>query len=256
MKVIAINNNKGGSLKTTVATNLAGTMAMKGYKVLIIDLDVQSNTPLTFGINPDELECGVYDVMVEGTPWEECVVRVHENIHILPSTDDVVDFAVLNNTKEYPKPFELLKDNLQGLEEYYDYVLLDTPPSLSLMMGNALMLSDYVLIPYVPEKYSMRSLIKVIENVQAFKQYNEKLEVLGVLPTLVKSNTRLHKAVLAETEAFLNEKEIKLFESVLPSTIFFADTVAFEETTVTLLEKKNKYAEIFDNLWKEMGLNG
>src|SRR4051812_23416388 len=90
VKVIAVNNNKGGSLKTTTATNLAGVLASEGKKVLIIDADNQSNVTLTFGRNPDEFDVSLYDVLINGLTPSKAIVNVHQNLDILPSNDDLI----------------------------------------------------------------------------------------------------------------------------------------------------------------------
>lgn len=253
--IIAINNNKGGSLKTTVTTNLAGVLASKKKKVLIVDADSQSNVALSFRVNPDECRTTLYDVLSSNLPAEDSIIKVHPYIDLLPSNTDMVhlDFDVIGNSDEYPTPFNIMKNALQHLESQYDYILIDTPPSLSLIVGNAFTWADKVLIPYTPEFYSMRSLNSVIETIEDFKEeYNPKLEVLGILRTLVKSATNLHADISEQTNKYAYENSIHMFDTIIPSTIQFANAIAYNKLPATLVPKKYDKAELFFDLWKEI----
>ncbi|OMP66329.1 ParA family protein [Domibacillus epiphyticus] len=258
MKVIAVNNNKGGSLKTTTATNLAGVLASEGKKVLIIDSDNQSNVSLTFGKNPDDFDVGLFDVLIEGLLPEEAIVNVYENLDILPSNDDLIgfDFEVIGKGKKYKTPFTIMKDTCSRLKEEYDFILIDTPPSLSLMVGNVFAFADSVLIPFSPESYSMRSLVKVLGTIDDFKeQFNPYLKVLGVVGTMVNFQTILHQQVMQETRKYCSESEIHLFDAYIPRSIRFASSVAYENVPATLHKKSNDVANSYFELWKEIKEN-
>lgn len=254
--IICVNNNKGGSLKTTTATNLAGVLATKKKKVLIVDADNQSNVSLSFGKNPDTFRTSLYDVLTTNLPAEDAIISVHKYIDILPSNDDLVsfDFDVIGNIKLYPEPFLLMKKSLQHLRNYYDYIIIDTQPSLSLMVGNAFAFADYVLIPFAPEYYSMRSLVKVINTIREFKaEYNQKLEIIGVLRTLVNTQTNLHMDIIEQTRKYAVENDVYVFETVIPRTIQFANSVAYNRVPATLLsEKKRDKANLYFAVWEEI----
>lgn len=255
MKVIAINNNKGGSLKSTSAVSLAGVIATEGKRVLLIDSDNQSNVALSFGQNPDDYEVGLYSVLIEGLDPAEAIVSVHENIDILPSNDDLIqfDWEVIGNSGKYPAPFEIMKNTCESLKDKYDYIIIDTPPSLSLMVGNVFTFADSVLIPFSPESYSMRSLMKVLDTISAFStSFNPDLKLLGVVATMVNYQTTLHQYVLQETRKYCLENDIKLFDTYIPRSIRFASSVAFEGKPATLSEKKNDMAANYFELWKEI----
>ncbi|WP_139377028.1 MULTISPECIES: ParA family protein [Halobacillus] len=253
--VICINNNKGGSLKTTTATNLAGVLATEKKKVLIIDADNQSNVALTFGFNPDnDFEQGLYNVLLEETDPKEVIVKAHDYIDILPANDDLVgfDFGVIGDRDQYPEPFTIMKKTCAKLKNEYDYIFIDTPPSLSLMVGNAFTFADEVLIPYNPESYSMRSLIKVLQTIEDFKeQYNPDLNLLGVFATMVNYQTTLHQEVMQETRRYAIENGVKMFDTYIPSTIRFASSVAYDNLPATLGKNIQK-ANVYFELWKEI----
>ncbi|MCS0827426.1 AAA family ATPase [Cytobacillus firmus] len=253
--IIAINNNKGGSLKTTTVTNLAGVLASQKKKVLIVDADSQSNVALSFRVNPDNCRTTLYDALTDAVPVEDTIVKVHEYIDIIPSNADLIsfDFEVIGNPEDYPSPFTMMKEALQHLDEKYDYILIDTPPSLSLIVGNAFALADKVLIPYTPEFYSMRSLISVVKTINEFKEeINPKLEVLGIVKTIVKANTNLHTVVSQQTLKFAKENGIKVFEAEVPNTIQFANAIAYNKVPATMMPKKYDKSAVYFDLWEEI----
>ncbi len=255
VKVIAINNNKGGTLKSTTATNLAGVLATEGHKVLIIDSDNQANVALSFGVNPDELNYGLYSVLIEQLDPVEAIINVHENIDILPANDDLIqfDWEVIGNKNKYKEPFLIMEYTCEVLREQYDYIIIDTPPSLSLMVGNVFAFADGVLIPFSPESYSMRSLMKVLDTISNFGYtFNPDLKLLGVVATMVNYQTTLHQYVLQETRKYCDENDIRLFDTYIPRSIRFASSVAFQGKPATLLEKRNDMASNYFELWKEI----
>ncbi|MBP1934877.1 ParA family protein [Ammoniphilus resinae] len=254
-KVWAISTNKGGVLKTTVTTNLAGVLSQQGKMVLIIDTDNQGNVALTFGINPDQLERTLYDVLIDGIDPEEAIVKGYDNIDILPANDDMAffEFDCLTEREKYPRPFSLLKNAVDKLRSKYDYILVDTPPNLGLTQGNVLSFVDSVLIPFQPENYSMRSLVKILKAIDGFKEkHNPSLSVIGIVATLVDARTNLHTTVLQECRKFCFEKNIRLFDTVIPRSIRFASSVAYDRLPATLTDKNNQIVGYYFELLNEI----
>lgn len=254
--IICINNNKGGVLKTTTVTNLAGVLASKKKKVLIVDSDNQSNVSLSFGLNPDTLEKSLYDVLTTDMEAEEAFVSVHEYITVLPSNRNLIsfEFDVIGNIENYPEPFFLMKKKIEKYRDDFDYILIDTPPSLGLMNGNVFSFADRVIIPYAPELYSMRSLIEVVDTIRDFKsEYNPSLSILGVLRTLVNSQTNLHMDIIQETNKYAATNNIHIFDTVIPKTIQFSNAISYHNLPATLLPKnKQDKASLFYELWEEV----
>jgi len=257
-KVICINNNKGGVLKTTTTTNLAGVLANQGKKVLIIDADNQANVSLAFGLIPEDFKLTIYDVLTGNVPAEECIVEIkdHKNIHILPSNRELVsfEFKVIGNRDKFPEPFYLMVDTLDQLKEQYDYILIDTPPSLGVMNGNVFTYSDYVIIPFVPELFSMRSLVEVVRTIREFKDvHNPDLEILGVLRTMVEYRTNVHSDVIQEKNRYANQNDVHVFDTVIPKSAQFTKSVLYNQLPATLLpEKKRDKADLYYELWAEI----
>lgn len=254
-RVIAVSTNKGGVLKTSITTNLAGVYSLEGKKVLIIDTDNQGNAALSFGLNPDNFDLTLYDVLVDGISPKQAIVEAHENIDMLPCNDDMAlfEFDILTRMEQYPKPFRLMKQRLDTIVSDYDVILIDTPPNLGLTQGNVLSFADEVLIPFQPESYSMRSLVKILDAIDQFRErYNPGLSVLGIVATLVDRRTYLHSQILQECRAYCINIGITLFDTIVPRSVRFASSVAMEGLPATLTDKSNPLVASYFDLAKEM----
>src|SRR5690625_3575086 len=139
-RVIAVMTNKGGVLKTSLTTNIAGVLAQNKKKVLIIDSDNQGNVGVSFGLNPDEYKNSIYDVLLEDMPIKDALIKVHKNIDIVVANDEMNDFElnVLINFKNYDNLFNMLEKPIKTIRKDYDYILIDTAPNLGLTNGNVL----------------------------------------------------------------------------------------------------------------------
>lgn len=253
-RIIAISTNKGGVLKTSLTTNLAGVLS-KNNRILIVDTDNQGNAALSFGKNPDQFERTIYDVLLQGVHPKKAIYEVYKNIDILPANDDMAffEFDVLTQVSKYPEPFSLLKNALEPIQDDYDFILIDTPPNLGLTQGNVLTFADEVLIPFQPESYSMRSLVKILKSIEDFRdRYNPGLSVLGVVGTLVDTRTVLHSQVLQECRAYCFNNSIRMFDTIIPRTVRFASSVAYEGLPATLTDKNNALVASYFELAKEM----
>ena len=226
---IVVSTNKGGVLKTSISVNLAGLLSRENKKVLLVDTDNQGNVILSFGQNPDNIEISIFDILIGEKDIKKAIQKnVVKNIDILPSNDDMNNFevVVLKNIKQYPEPFKLLQRKLNEVEHLYDYIIIDTPPNLGLVQGIAVTAADEVIIPFQPENYSMRSLVKILNFINEFKEdnINPNLKVLGVIGTLVDLRTTLHTEVLEECRKFCYENNIHMFETVIPRAIRYANS--------------------------------
>lgn len=253
--VIAISTNKGGVLKTSITVNLAGILAANEKRVLIVDTDNQGNCLLSFGMNPDQEETTIYDVLVSGAVPAAAIRKVHDRISVIPANDDMAFFEldVLSQPRKYPKPFHLLRDRLAGIRDKYDLILIDTPPNLGLTQGNALTFADRVLIPFQPEQYSMRSLVKIVAAIEDFRaNQNPGLEIMAVVPTLVDTRTVLHSQVLQECRRYCQDAGIRMTDTYIPRTIRYASSVAYDRLPSTLSDPKGQAATQYKKLAKEI----
>jgi len=193
LKVISIFNQKGGVGKTTTSINLCSCLAMNGYKILNIDIDPQGNTTSGMGLDKNSLELSVYDVLTSDEISIREVIKQSElisNFYILPSTMSLAGAEIeLINKLDRER---ILLEKLKEIENDFDYVFIDCPPSLGLLTINALAASDSVLIPIQCEFYSLEGvgqLVNTIELVQ--KSLNSNLEVEGVILSMYDIRTRL-----------------------------------------------------------------
>lgn len=262
MTIIAIVNNKGGILKTTTAIELSAVAVREGKDVLIIDADPQGNSALSFGLNADNCPLSLFNVIFEGTPAKDAVVNAYKigdegKIDLLPAKPNMEYFGgkVISNKKAYPEPFLLLREKLQKLTNFYDLVLIDCPPSLGLLTGNCLALADQVIIPFQPEPYAMRSLLKTVKAVEDVQQnFNSEIEIIGVLPTLVVKRARVHKAVLKELKKYSTTNAIPVFDTMITKSVSFATALAYEGKPAGLgrTTRNDKAVLLYKNLYTEV----
>ncbi|MEK4774501.1 ParA family protein [Bacillus cereus] len=252
---LAFVQNKGGVLKSSMTVNLAGLYAKQGKKVLIVDADQQGNSLLSFGKNPDKYRITLHDVLVHFVPAREAIINVYKNIDVLPSNEmmSFLDFDILPHLDTYINPFLLLKVALKSVEEDYDVILFDSPPSSGLIQSNVICCTDQIIIPFQPEQYSVRSLIKIIDVIDQFKQkHNENLKIAGVVATLVQKNTKLHSTTIKQAKRFCEKEDVPFLNANIPRSITFANSIAYKNLPLTLAKKDNEFAFYYKNLFKEL----
>lgn len=260
--ITAITINKGGSLKTTTTVNLAGLLCLQGKRVLIVDADNQANAAISFGHNPDtDYKKTLYDVLVNGTDPSDAIFELHRDesggsIDILPSNDDLAlfDFDILTDPRRFPEPFFLLRDIVSSLSEEYDEILIDAPPNMGLMQGNILTASDRILIPFQPETYAMRSLVKVFQAVEDFKaQHNPGLEILGVFSTLVDNRTKIHEEIIEAASEYVKSRGVNYFTPSISRSIRHAAAIAYDRTPLVFTKPKDPIVVAYRELAAEIG---
>lgn len=259
-EIYSISMNKGGVGKTSLVTNLASILAKKyKKKVLIIDTDAQGNSSIAFGKNPYDFENTIYDVMLDGCNPKDAIRTMKRNIDLLPANDDMnfLEFDVLPHLDKYTRPYYLLKDGMKDIDKEYDYIFIDTPPSLGFVAGNCLTYANHVIIPFVPEMYDVKGLIRVVKAIAEFRNdYNPSLSVSGVIGMKVESNTALHSEMLQEARKYCNQSGIYMYDTVIPKSIAFAKAVAYSNVPAILSsESKNKLVKSYDEVAKEFLAN-
>jgi chromosome partitioning protein len=216
-QVISFANQKGGVAKTTTTLNLAVAFAEKGHRVLCVDLDPQSNLTMSQGIDPDSLDLSMYDVLVNKVSIRE-VIRKRE-IDVACSSIDLAGAEIAMST-QIGRERSLQKAFAPILEDY-DFICIDTPPSLGLITINALTASDKVIVPVQCEYLSMRGLIQLQNTVAMVKEdLNPGLEIEGILPTLVDTRTVHAKEAIQILEENFGDR---VFASRITKTVRFAE---------------------------------
>ena len=254
-KIIAVSTNKGGSGKTSLVTNLAGVLGLKKKKVLIIDTDGQGNTSMAFGLNPSDMNPTIYDVLMGKIKPEEAILNVGYKVDLLPSNSDMdfFDIEVLTNVERVKNPFYLLKNALGNIADSYDYIFIDTPPSLGLVAGNVLTYADTVIIPFPPELFAVRGLVRLVDTVNDFKEgYNPGLTIKGVVGMMVDSRTSLHNEMLVQAMAYCGSQDIKMYDTFIPKSIKFASATAYSGKPAVWVDKKNPLVNSYTKLLNEI----
>jgi chromosome partitioning protein len=216
-KVIAFANQKGGVAKTTTTLNLAAAFAEEGHRVLCVDMDPQGNLTMSQGIDPDNLESSMYDVLVHQTSIRE-VIRKRE-IDIACASIDLAGAEIAMSTQIGRE--RRLQKALKAVEEDYDFICIDTPPSLGLLTINALTAAHKVIVPVQCEYLSMRGLIQLQNTLAMIREdLNPDIEIEGILPTLVDSRTVHAKEAIEILEENFGDR---VFASRIRKTVRFAE---------------------------------
>lgn len=220
MKVISITNQKGGVGKTTSAINIAYFIAKTGRRVLLLDFDPQGNATSGLGVDKNELENTMADVISGDANLKDILIDTgYKGLKLAPATPVLANTEVeLANVKGR---FTRLKNAIDTVREDFDYVIIDSPPSLSLLTVNGFIASNYLILPVQAEFYAMEGLGQLLESMKLVKKgMNPELNLLGVLPTMVDSRTTLSGQVYEEIKKFFPGK---VFETPVPRNIRLAE---------------------------------
>lgn len=216
---IAITNQKGGVGKTTTAINVAYYLAKAGKKTLLIDIDPQGNASSGLGLDKNKIEASVIDLLVNDVTVANVAIKTkHKNLWLVPTTSHLanteLELASLNNK------FVRLKQALAGNEDY-DFIIVDSPPSLGLLTVNALIAAQYVLLPVQAEFYAMEGLGQLLETMKLVRKgMNPTLELVGVLVTMLDGRTSLSRQVHKEIKRHFPGK---IFDTTIPRNVRLAE---------------------------------
>ena len=286
-KIISTAINKGGVGKTTLISNIVGSLSPKKEtissklislvsnffssqksktndfpKILVIDTDGQGNLSLSFNLVPENIENTLYDVLVGSIPINESIIPINDNIDMIPSNSDMsfIEFDILPKLSTYKEPFKLLKNALDPIKDDYDYIFIDTPPAMGLIVGNVLCTSTDVIIPYVPEVFAVNGLIRIQSSIEEFSEsFNPNLNIAGVIGMMVDSRTTLHQDMLQQARTHCFEQNIHMFNTVIPKSIRFANSNRHGIPAVWSNEKNHlidSYFDFLDELINRGVING
>ncbi len=247
-RIIAIANQKGGVGKTTTSINLSAALAEKGKKVLVIDTDPQGNTTSGFGVDKNELEDTIYELILGECSIHDCILKnVIENVSILPANVNLAA-AEIELIGVEKKEF-ILKGEVDYVKDQYDYIIIDCPPSLNALTINALTTADSVLVPIQCEYYALEGLSQLIHTVNLVKErLNPELDMEGVVFTMYDSRTNLSMQVVENVKNHLNQN---VYNTVIPRNIRLAEAPSYGEP-ITIYDPKSAGAEAYMNLADEV----
>ena len=248
-KIIAIANQKGGVGKTTTSINLSASIAELGRKVLVIDLDPQGNTTSGFGIEKEDIEYTVYELMLDECSVKDAMMTVDgiDNVTIIPSNVNLAgaEIELIDFTeKEY-----ILKNIIDYVKDDFDYIIIDCPPSLNMLTVNAMTTADSMLIPIQCEYYALEGIGQLIHTIDLVqKRLNSKLGIEGVVFTMYDGRTNLSKDVVDNVKSNLNAH---IYNTIIPRNVSLAEAPS-HGLPITKYDAKSAGAQSYKNLAKEV----
>jgi len=241
--IIAIANQKGGVGKTTTAINLAAALASKGMKTLLLDLDPQANSSMSF-LDIHQLNGSIYDVLTEQGILLSSVLRPAEriaNLDIAPSTISLakIEAKLIGELDSHYR----LKDVLQEVVDRYEYIVIDTPPTLGIITVNALVAATHVLIPIQASYFALEGTDDLLETIDKIKQRaNPQLQILGALITLYDKRTLLAKDIFDQIQRVFG---VKVFKTVITKSVRLEESPAYRESIFTFAPRSTGAYEYY-----------
>lgn len=247
-KKLAIVNQKGGVGKSTTAVNLSASLAELDVKVLLIDIDPQGNATSGVGIDKSKLEYSIYDVLIEGVKSKKVILSTElENFDILPANIDLAgaEIELVSMISREGK----LKKIVNELDNSYEYIIFDCPPSLGLLTLNALTAADGILVPIQCEYYALEGLGQLINTVNLVQNnLNTELEIEGVLLTMYDARTNLSQQVIEEVSNYFHDK---VYKTIIPRNVRLSEAPSFGQA-ITTYDSNSKGATAYRDLAKEV----
>lgn len=223
-KIISICNQKGGTGKTTTAVNLSSALAALDKRILIVDIDPQGNATSGVGVNKNEIKKSVYDILLNKISAQEAIVETnYKNLHIVPCNINLTgaEIELVGALSRETR----LKKSLEAIKESYDYIFIDSPPSLGLLTLNAFVASDSILIPIQCEFYALEGVSQLLNTINLIRDgLNPNLAIEGVLLTMADFRTNLTSEVINEINTYFKDK---VYKTIIPRNVKLSECPSF-----------------------------
>lgn len=248
VNVISVANQKGGVGKTTTTINLAASIADRGYRVLIVDIDPQGNATSGLGIEKSEIDQDIYNVLIDEVPLKETIHHTStKKLDIVPATINLsgAETELISMMARETR----LKSAIDTVNDDYDFIFVDCPPSLGQLSINAFTASDSILIPVQSEYYAMEGLSQLLNTIRLVqKHFNKDLGVEGVLFTMLDARTNLGAEVVKEVQSYFNKK---VYKTIIPRITKLAEAPSYGQP-ITEYAPRSRGAKVYDDLAKEV----
>jgi chromosome partitioning protein len=248
VSVISVANQKGGVGKTTTTINLAASIAIRGYHVLIVDIDPQGNATSGLGIEKSEIDEDIYSVLINDVPLKDTIFHTSTaKLDLVPATINLsgAETELISMMARETR----LKSALDTVSGDYDFIFIDCPPSLGQLSINAFTASDSILIPVQSEYYAMEGLSQLLNTIRLVqKHFNKDLGVEGVLMTMLDARTNLGAEVVKEVKSYFSNK---VYQTIIPRITKLAEAPSYGEA-ITEYAPNSRGAKVYDDLAREV----